>query len=88
MIQDLLKAQGYQISSVLNQPLKKLTKQNPKLNQLSLNKLDLSQYTFDYLPGLTSVPLEKFTGWQNVSLASIPGLSSLPFANFPNPPQL
>ena len=88
LIQDLLKAQGYQISSVLNQPLKKLTKQNPKLNQLSLNQLDLSQYTFDDLPGLTSVALEKFTGWQNVSLASIPGLSSLPFANFPNPPQL
>lgn len=88
LIQNLLKAHDYQISNVLNQPIQTITKKYPKLNQLSLNKVDLTQYQFKDLPGLTSVPLEKFAGWQNASVASLPGLSSVPFAQFPNPPGL
>jgi hypothetical protein len=88
LVQDLLNRNGYHISGVLNQPIGSLTKRYGNLNQLSLNQLDLSQYNFKDIPGLTAVPLQNFTGWQNFSVASIPGLSLVPFANFPNPPQL
>ncbi|MEM8780744.1 MAG: hypothetical protein AAGF26_18135 [Cyanobacteria bacterium P01_G01_bin.49] len=84
LIQDLLRKNGYQISGFLNQPIGRFK----NLSQLSFNQLDLSQYRFQDLPGLTDVPLENFTGWQNVSIANIPGLSLVPFANFPNPPLL
>ncbi len=88
LFKDLLTQNGYQTSQVLNEPIGSLTERFNSLRQLSLNQLDLSQYRFNDLEGLTSVPLQNFTGWQNSLIASIPGLSFVPFVNFPNPPML
>ncbi|MGH2413208.1 MAG: hypothetical protein ACRDEA_05870, partial [Microcystaceae cyanobacterium] len=86
-VQDLLRKNGYNISRVMNKPIGKLAKRRI-LKQLPLNnqRLNLSQYSVDSIPGLKTAKLENFPGWGNASLSSVPGLSSVPFSQFPNVP--
>jgi predicted chitinase len=68
-----------------NQPLAAIA-HTPALSNLSLDQLNLSQYSFTQIPGLEQVPLSRFQGWQTAAIADIPGLSQVAFADFPRPP--
>jgi len=56
------------------------------LGQFSLGDLDLSNYSFSDIPGLSQTPLENLQGWQQTFVGQVPGLSQVPFAAFPNAP--
>ncbi|EGJ30748.1 MULTISPECIES: hypothetical protein [Moorena] len=60
---------------------------SPHLRDLSFDTLDLSGYTLDSLPGIDVAPLAAFKDWQNTNIAQVPGLSQVPFSQFPNPIQ-
>jgi hypothetical protein len=59
----------------------------PEIGNLSLNDLDLSQYSFTQLPGLEQATLSSIQDWKNLNLAQIPGLGNVPFSAFFNPGQ-
>lgn len=59
----------------------------PEIANLSLNNLDLSQYSLAQLPGLEQATLSSIRNWKNLKLAQIPGLGSVPFTAFFNPGQ-
>jgi hypothetical protein len=59
----------------------------PEIGNLSLNDLDLSQYSFTQLPGLEQATLSSIRDWKNLNLAQIPGLGNVPFSAFFNPGQ-
>jgi len=59
------------------------------LGSLSLNELNLDQFSFTSIPGLDQTALGNFKDWQGSVIASIPGLDKIPFAQFPiNPFQI
>lgn len=59
------------------------------LGSLSLNNLNLAQFSFTSIPGLDRVALSNFNGWQGSTIAGIPSLDKLPFTQFPiNPFQI
>ena len=68
-----------------NQPLAAIAR-TPALSNLSLDQLNLNQYSFTQIPGLEQVPLSRFQGWQTAAIADIPGLSQVAFADFPHAP--
>ncbi|MBW4489665.1 MAG: M23 family metallopeptidase [Trichocoleus desertorum ATA4-8-CV12] len=68
------------------QPIAALAK-IPAVGNLSLNHLDLSQYSFTQLPGLEQATLSSIRDWKNLHLAQIPGLGHVPFSAFFNPAQ-
>jgi hypothetical protein len=68
------------------QPIAALA-QLPEVGNLSLNHLDLSQYSFRQLPGLEAATLSSIRDWKNLHLAEILGLSNVPFSAFFNPGQ-
>jgi len=68
------------------QPIATLAKL-PEIGNLSLNNLDLSQYSFTQLPGLEQATLSRIRDWKNLNLAQIPGLGNVPFSAFFNPGQ-
>lgn len=58
----------------------------PKLKDIELGELDLSQYKLTSIPGIEKTALKQFSNWQNTSISKIPGLNQVTFANFPNAP--
>lgn len=58
---------------------------NQQLALAPLNSIDLSPYSIGDLPGLDSVPLMSFVGWQQVVFSEIPNLSRVPLEQFPSP---
>ncbi|MBD2121297.1 M23 family metallopeptidase [Trichocoleus sp. FACHB-262] len=68
------------------QPIAALA-QLPEVGNLSLNHLDLSQYSFTQLPGLEQTTLSSIRDWKNLHLTQIPGLGNVPFSAFFNPGQ-
>lgn len=57
-----------------------------QFSQLSLSNLNLSQYSFTDLPGLSQTPLKNLQNWQQTFVGEVPGLSQVPFAAFPDAP--
>lgn len=59
------------------------------LGSLSLNNLNLDQFSFTSIPGLDQTALVNLKDWQGSAIAGIPGLDKIPFAQFPiNPFQI
>jgi murein DD-endopeptidase MepM/ murein hydrolase activator NlpD len=59
------------------------------LGSLSLNELNLDQFSFTSIPGLDQTALVNLKDWQGSAIAGIPGLDKIPFAQFPiNPFQI
>ncbi|MDX2099629.1 MAG: M23 family metallopeptidase [Leptolyngbyaceae cyanobacterium bins.59] len=59
------------------------------LGALSLSNLPLEHYSFTQIPELDQVPLSNFKNWQTAVLDDVPGLTQVPFAQFPlNPFQI
>jgi hypothetical protein len=69
----------------INTSLSNLLSQNPELDKLKLNQINLSSYTISDIPNLDAVQLSNFTGWQNTLIKDIPGLNTVPLALFPIP---
>jgi murein DD-endopeptidase MepM/ murein hydrolase activator NlpD len=58
---------------------------NPELASLVLGDIDLSSYSLDGIPFLSSMRLENLRDWQGSFIAGIPGLKEVPWSEFPNP---
>lgn len=56
------------------------------LGGLALNRLDLSKYSLDAVPGLLQTPLGRLNNWEQTFISDIPGLKDVPFAAFPGAP--
>jgi hypothetical protein len=68
-----------------NQTIGQLLQQSPILGQLEFSTLPLDKYDLDAIPGLNSTSLGSFKDWQGVNINQIPGLSNVPFSQFPSP---
>jgi len=58
---------------------------NPQVADLTLDKIDLSKYSLDSIPGLTKTQLVKFKAWQQAYVNQIPKLNRVPFDKMPQP---
>jgi hypothetical protein len=58
---------------------------NPQAADLTLDKIDLSKYSLNSIPGLTKTQLGKFESWQQAYVNQIPKLSQVPFDKMPQP---
>jgi hypothetical protein len=65
--------------------ISQILKSNPQAANTPLGKLDLSKYSTQSIPGLTTTPLNKFQGWQGSFVNQVPGLSQVPFNKMPRP---
>ncbi|MEP0879581.1 hypothetical protein NDA00_27780 [Funiculus sociatus GB2-M2] len=68
-----------------NQTISQLLQQSPILGQLEFSTLPLEKYDLDAIPGLNSTSLGSFKDWQGININQIPGLSDVPFSQFPSP---
>ena len=59
----------------------------PQLGQMALGALgdQLGNYAVTDIPDLENIPLQNMQDWENSSIAGVPGLSDVPFAQMPNP---
>ncbi|MBW4434324.1 MAG: hypothetical protein KME28_22065 [Pelatocladus maniniholoensis HA4357-MV3] len=80
-IQDLFTLVGINDNGSLAQ----IVQSNPKAANLSLDKLDLSQYFIDSIPMLTSTKIDKFKDWRRSTIGEVPGLNQIPFDKMPQP---
>ncbi len=53
--------------------------------QLPLEKLDLSKYSLNSIPGLEQTEIGSFKDWQRSFINQVPGLSQLPLSQMPQP---
>lgn len=51
----------------------------PKIGNLSLNQINLEDYSLDSIPQLITSPIKAFPDWGNQLISEIPGLVNLPF---------
>ena len=74
-------------ATVSDLTLSEIVSQFPDLAQESLGQLgdQLSQFALTDIPGLSAAPLQAFRNWDNSTLAGVPGLTSVPFDQMPNP---
>lgn len=66
--------------------IESLLNANPILGDISLGKLNLSQYSLDSIPGLVFTPFKELKSWQASFINQIPGLNLVPFGLFPFSP--
>ena len=83
-ISDLL-LQNLSTSFDANQTIGNLLKKSPHLSKLNFESLDLASYNIDSIPGLLATPIASFDKWQGAYIDEVPGLSDVPFSQFPNP---
>ncbi len=83
-IYDLL-SQNLSTSFNANQTIDDLLKKSPHLGKLNFESLDLTSYNLDSIPALSRTPIASFDQWQGVYIDEVPGLSDVPFSQFPNP---
>lgn len=74
-------------ATVSDLTLSQIVSQFPDLAQQPLGQLgdQLSQFALTDIPGLSTAPLQAFRDWGNSTLAGVPGLTSVPFDQMPNP---
>ena len=72
-------------SSLGGGSISQLLLSNPKGANTKLGKLDLSKYSINSIPGLTSTSLGKFKSWQQSYINQVPGLNQVPFDKMPQP---
>lgn len=70
-----------------NDSIGKIVNNNPKLNKIELGEyIDPKIYKLDSIPNLDKTPVKKFANWQNNTISKVPGLSKVPFDQFPGIP--
>ncbi|MBE9137384.1 hypothetical protein IQ254_09210 [Nodosilinea sp. LEGE 07088] len=59
----------------------------PDLGQLSLGQLgeQINAFALTDIPGLTDISLQNFQDWGNSTISGVPGLTSVPLDQMPNP---
>lgn len=57
-----------------------------ELGDLTLDRLNLSSYTINDIPGIEKTPINKFKNYQNKSISSVPGIAELPAGRYPQMP--
>ncbi|GFE72067.1 hypothetical protein [Chroococcus sp. FPU101] len=80
----LIKQQfGTDVSENLsNRTLSQLS-QNANFSSLTLEELPtLNNYSLTSIPGLSELPIDKFTDWESLPISNIPGLDQLPFKTY------
>lgn len=77
---DLVKkgAENSTAKSLANSSIGSIIKEQ-KIGNLSLNKINLENYSLDSIPQLINSPLNAFSNWGNQLISDIPGLSNMPF---------
>ncbi|MEO0844119.1 MAG: hypothetical protein AAF063_35355, partial [Cyanobacteria bacterium J06643_5] len=83
-ILDLL-SQNLSQSFDTNQTIGNLLNKSPHLGKLNFESSDLTSYRIDSIPGLSTTSIASFDKWQGVYIDEVPGLSDVPFSQFPNP---
>lgn len=68
-----------------SQTIGQLLQQSPILGELEFSNLPLDKYSLDSIPGLEATAIGAFKDWQGVNINQIPGLSNVPFSQFPVP---
>ena len=68
-----------------NETIGQLLQQTPILGSLELSKLPLDKYSLDSIPGIDIATIGAFKDWQGINIDQIPGLSDVPFSQFPVP---
>jgi len=79
----LLQAKGLQ--GFENQSLGNVLASSPQVGSFKLGEIDLSEFSLSSIPNLEATELRQFSGWNKSIIQDVPGLSSLPLANFPDP---
>lgn len=67
------------------QTIGQLLTQAPLVGDLEFSKLPLDKYNLASIPGLDTTSIGSFSDWQIVNIDQIPGLSDVPFSQFPTP---
>ena len=80
-IKDLWRLFGGSSSGSIGQ----IVRRNPTFGNLPLGRLNLRGYSLQSIPGLAQTAIGNFSGWQQSFVANVPGLSSVPFSDFPLP---
>lgn len=78
-ISELLRRYGYtwHPEATISQVL-----QTDSVKRLPLSALNLSRYSVSSIPGLAQTSLERFQGWQQVSINQVGGLARVPVSTF------
>lgn len=62
--------------------LENVLRQKSDLGNIFLSSIDLSSYGLESIPGIESVPIERFPGWEDNFISDIPGLADVPLQSF------
>lgn len=81
ILRDLLKITNGRGSSTLDQAIQR----SDAFANIPLGELDLRRYSIASIPGLEQTAIGNFTAWQQSFIAQVPGLSHVPFSQFPMP---
>lgn len=57
---------------------------NPRLGNLKLDSIDLSQYSISSIPNLEQTDISKFEDWESQFVSEVPGLSEVSLNSYPN----
>ncbi|BAY59855.1 hypothetical protein NIES2135_67320 (plasmid) [Leptolyngbya boryana NIES-2135] len=84
-LQDLWTKQGS--GALGTNTLAQIVEHVPTFAATPLGKnLDLTRYSLNSIPNLTSTSLSQFKGWQRSFVEQVPGLNQVPFSQFPQAP--
>ncbi|KYC34717.1 hypothetical protein WA1_49185 [Scytonema hofmannii PCC 7110] len=73
-------------STVTGQTVSDALSSFPELKNVELGSIDLSKYKLTDIPGIENSPIKDFHNWQNNTINNVPGLSNVPFSEFPGVP--
>jgi len=83
-VQDLIEQAVGRVN--VHQTIGEFLERAPHLGELAFADLPLDGYALRDIPNLDITPIERFKDWQRTLIGDIPGLSQVPFSDFPNPP--
>lgn len=72
-------------SSIKNLKLGEAIDQLPELGNLTLNQIDLKEFSLADIPNIESIPLQNFPNWQNALFSEVPGLRNVVLGQMPTP---
>lgn len=71
--------------SIKNLKLGEAIDRLPELGDLTLNQIDLKEFSLDDIPNIERIPLQNFPNWQNALFSEVPGLRNVVLGQMPNP---
>src|SRR5579883_661751 len=84
-ISDLFNRLGISTGGTIGNAVQQYQQQ---LSSIPIDKvLNLSEYQLASIPGIENASIDKFANWQDTIINEIPGLTDLPWSQFPSLPQ-